>query len=177
MNQQTMGRMACLCAAIPWAGGALAMEAVGKDVGAAEQWMQQVRAAECGFAASMARRDLAAFERYLAEHTLFFNGRGEPIQGRAAVVAAWRGFYDGAQAPFSWEPDQIVVSGDGRLAYSTGPVRDAQGQALSRFNSVWYQEAPGRWLIVIDRGAPLPAAERLAPAPAGKGCEGVVLPG
>ncbi|QPF73454.1 DUF4440 domain-containing protein [Roseateles sp. DAIF2] len=140
------------------------------------RWQREVRAAECGFAASMARRDLAAFEQHLAEATLFFDGRGQPIQGRAAVVAAWKGFYEGAEAPFSWEPDQIVVAGDGQLAYSTGPVRNAKGEPVARFNSVWRQEAPGRWRIAIDRGAPLPAADRQALAPAGRGCEGLAPP-
>lgn len=135
---------------------------------------RQVRAAECSFAATMARRDLAGFERHLAEPAVFFNGR-EPQHGRAAIVAGWTAYYQGAEAPFSWEPDQIVVVGDGSLAYSTGPVRNPKGEVTHRFLSVWRQEAPGRWRIVIDRGAPLTAADR-QPGQVqaqGKGCEGV----
>ncbi|MDN3921819.1 YybH family protein [Roseateles violae] len=141
------------------------------------RWREQVRAAECGFAASMARRDLAAFERHLAEPAVFFNGR-DALQGRAAVLAAWKPFYEGAQAPFSWEPDQIVVVADGSLAYSTGPVRNPKGELTNRFASVWRQESPGRWLIVIDRGAPLTPADREAEAKTqpGKGCEGLTAP-
>lgn len=140
------------------------------DEGEAARWREEVRATECAFAASMARRDLAAFEQHLAESTLFFDGRGQPIRGRAAVVAAWKGFYEGPQAPFSWEPDQVEVLPDGSLAYSTGPVRNAQGEPVARFSSVWRREGPGRWRIVIDRGGPLPAAERQALAPAGRAC-------
>jgi hypothetical protein len=57
-----------------------------------------------------------------------------------------------AQPPFSWEPDQVEVTSDGLLAHSTGPVRDAAGRPIARFNSVWRPEAPGVWRIVFDKG-------------------------
>ena len=135
-------------------------------------WQVQVRQAECSFAASMARRDLPAFERHLAEPALFFNGR-DALQGKAAVLAAWKGFFDDPQAPFSWEPDQITVVGDGSLGYSTGLVRDPKGELVGRFASVWRQEAPGRWRIVIDRGVPLTDRDKAQAQPAGKACEGL----
>ena len=69
-------------------------------------------------------------------------------------MEGWKRFYDGPQAPFSWEPDEVVVLGDGTLAQSTGPVRDAAGQPIARFRSVWRREFDGRWLIVLDRGEP-----------------------
>jgi ketosteroid isomerase-like protein len=70
------------------------------------------------------------------------------------VLEGWKRFYDGAQAPFSWEPDDVVVLGDGSLAQSTGPVRDPAGITIGRFRSVWRRDAGGRWLIVLDRGEP-----------------------
>lgn len=110
---------------------------------------------EVAFARSMAERDLAAFERHLSPHTVFWSGpQGSPLRGKAAVVAAWKRFYEGAQAPFSWAPDEVVVIGDGTLATSTGPVRDPSGKLIARFRSVWRREADGRWLIVLDRGEP-----------------------
>jgi ketosteroid isomerase-like protein len=119
---------------------------------------------EVAFARSMAERDLAAFERHLSPHTVFWSGpQGSPLRGKAAVVAAWKRFYEGAQAPFSWEPDEVVVIGDGALAASTGPVRDPSGKVVSRFRSVWRREADGRWLIVLDRGE---AADRPTPGSA-----------
>ena len=45
-------------------------------------------------------------------------------QGKAEVAAGWKRFFDGPQAPFSWEPDLVEVLGDGTLALSTGPVRN-----------------------------------------------------
>jgi len=108
---------------------------------------------EVAFARSMAERDLAAFERHLSPHTVFWSG-SKVLRGKAAVVEAWKRFYEGAQAPFSWAPDEVVVIGDGTLATSTGPVRDPGGKVVARFRSVWRREADGRWLIVLDRGEP-----------------------
>lgn len=135
-----------------------------------EALRRQVWATECEFAASMARRDLDGFERLLSEQALFFTGP-QPLQGRAAVRQGWQRFYEGAEAPFSWEPDQVVVLGDGSLAYSTGPVRNAKGELTSRFFSVWRQEAPGRWRIVMDRGGPLSDAEKARVPAAGSACK------
>jgi ketosteroid isomerase-like protein len=149
------------CAAI--AGCATPMEPPPIDLDALRR---QVDAAERAFARSMADRDLAAFERHLSAQALFYSGPGgEPLRGRAAVVAGWRRFFDGPQAPFSWAPDRVDVLADGTLAHSTGLVRDPSGAAVGRFNSVWRQEAPGVWRVVLDKGSPLTDAERAAAKP------------
>ncbi|MCW5656706.1 MAG: DUF4440 domain-containing protein [Burkholderiaceae bacterium] len=119
---------------------------------------------EVAFARTMAQRDLAAFERHLSPHTVFWSGTNKLLRGKAAVVEAWKRFYEGPQAPFSWEPDEVVVIGDGTLATSTGPVRAPDGKVVSRFRSVWRREPDGRWLIVLDRGEP---ADPAKPASAG----------
>lgn len=116
-----------------------------------EALQREVWDTEVGFARSMAERDLAAFERYLSPHTVFWSD-GKVLRGKAAVVQSWRRFFEGEQAPFSWQPDEVVVIGDGRLAQSTGPVHDADGKLVARFRSVWRREPDGRWLIVLDRG-------------------------
>jgi ketosteroid isomerase-like protein len=117
-----------------------------------ETLRRQVDAAERAFARSMAERDLAAFERHLSEGAVFYGG-AEPLVGRAAVVAGWKGFFEGPKAPFSWEPDRVDVLADGTLAHSSGPVRDPSGAVVARFNSVWRQEAPGVWRVVFDKGS------------------------
>lgn len=119
-----------------------------------EALRQQVFAAERAFAKTMADRDLAAFGRMVAEDTVWFSGP-TPLHGRAAVVAFWKRFYEKPQAPFSWEPDQVEVLASGELAHSSGPVRDPAGKVISRFSSVWRQEAPGVWRVIFDRGEPV----------------------
>ena len=123
------------------------------QVGTPESWRADVFAAERAFAKSMADRDFAAFGRHVAADTLFF-GNAKVHRGRDAVLAAWKGFFDGPQAPFSWEPDQVEVLDSGQLALSTGPVRNPQGQVIARYNSIWARGSDGRWLIVFDKGSP-----------------------
>jgi ketosteroid isomerase-like protein len=112
---------------------------------------RQVTETERAFARSMAERDHAAFSTHLSEQAVFFGGT-KVLNGKAAVSAAWKRFFEAKDAPFSWEPDLVVVLGDGTLAHSTGPVRDPAGKPIARFNSVWRLEAPGVWRIVFDRG-------------------------
>lgn len=115
---------------------------------------EQVFATERAFAKTMADRDLAAFARHLSDEAVFFSGT-VPLRGKAQVVQAWAQFFDGAAAPFSWAPDQVEVLPSGTLALSTGPVWDAAGKVIARFNSVWrFDAADSTWRIVFDKGSP-----------------------
>lgn len=115
---------------------------------------RQVREAEQGFAASMARRDLAAFGTFLAEEAIFF-GQGGATRGKAAVIDAWKGFFDGPDAPFSWSPETVEVLDSGTLALSSGPVLSPAGERIGTFNSIWRREADGRWRVLFDKGCPV----------------------
>jgi ketosteroid isomerase-like protein len=124
---------------------------------------QQVMAAERAFAQTMAARDHAAFAAFLSNEAIFFNGE-EPIRGKDAVIAAWKPFYDGPDAPFSWEPDRVEVIESGTLALSTGPVRDPSGKVIGRFNSIWRRDSSGAWRVVFDKGSPV-CPPRPSPTP------------
>ena len=134
------------------AAAVLAVGAAGAQ-GSLETRRAEVFAAERAFARSMAERDFAAFGRYVAADCVFFSGNA-PLRGRDAVLAAWKPFFDGAKAPFSWEPDQVEVLASGDLALSTGLVKDPEGVVSARFNSIWQRQADGRWLVIFDKGGP-----------------------
>jgi len=113
--------------------------------------------AERGFASTMARRDFGAFPPFISEEAIFLGNEGgtEILRGRRAIAEAWKPYFDGAQAPFSWEPDLVQVVDSGTLAISSGPVRNPKGEVTGRFNSVWRLEPDGRWRVVFDRGSPV----------------------
>ena len=114
---------------------------------------EQVRATERAFAKTMADRDHAAFVSFLSEETVFFGANGVQ-RGPQQVGDAWKRFYTGAQAPFSWEPEQVEVLDSGTLALSSGPVYDSSHKRIGTFNSVWRREDSGKWKIVFDKGCP-----------------------
>jgi ketosteroid isomerase-like protein len=112
----------------------------------------------------MADRNLATFKDFVSDEAVFFGP--QTLRGKPAVVAEWSKFFEGAQAPFSWEPDQVEVLDSGTLALSTGLVRDPSGKVVARFNSIWRLEAPGTWRVVVDKGSPPTAADQQAqPSP------------
>jgi len=113
----------------------------------------QVRSAERAFAKTMADRDHAAFASFLADEAIFFGGAA-PLRGKAAVAAGWKPYFEGPQAPFSWDPEVVEVLDSGTLALSSGPVKDPQGQVVGIFNSIWRRETDGRWRVVFDKGCP-----------------------
>ena len=127
-----------------------------------DQLRQQVEDTERAFARTMADRDHAAFTSFLAAEAVFFSGE-KPLRGRQQVAEAWAAFFAEPEAPFSWEPETVVVLDSGTLALSSGPVRDPAGQRFATFNSIWRLEPDGQWRIVFDKGsqdcAAPPAAE------------------
>lgn len=112
---------------------------------------KQVGDAERGFAKTMADRDYAAFQRFLADETIFFSGK-TPLRGRQAVAEDWKRYYERPESPFSWEPEMVQVLDSGTLAISYGPVRDPSGKHFANFQSIWRLEAPGVWRVIFDRG-------------------------
>ena len=113
----------------------------------------QLRAAETAFAQTMADRDHDAFASFIAEEAIFYGRNGE-IRGKAAVVEAWKQFYDHKDAPFSWRPETVAVLDSGTLGQTSGPVFDPKGQQTGTFQSVWRRTSDGRWEIIFDRGCP-----------------------
>jgi ketosteroid isomerase-like protein len=112
-----------------------------------------LRATEEAFARTMADRDHQAFSSFLAEETVFFGRAGE-IRGSEAVAAAWKPFYNGPEAPFSWQPESAAVLASGTLGLTSGPVLAPDGTRIGTFNSVWRREPDGTWKVVFDRGCP-----------------------
>lgn len=128
---------------------ALALALSMSGAGAAPDLKQQVTETERAFAATMKARDHAAFTSFLADDAVFEPGPGA-MRGKAAIAAGWKKYYEGGNAPFSWEPDKVEVLASGALAYSSGPVYDPEGKLIFRFNSIWRLEPDGKWRIVFD---------------------------
>ena len=136
---------------------AMACPALAQDHATAS--IAQVTAVEQAFAHSMAQRNFAAFATFVADDAVFF-GDHAMQRGKPQVLGHWKAFFAGAEAPFSWAPDQVEVLASGDLALSTGPVRDARGAIVGRFNSVWRREPDGRWRVVFDKGSPYEGKNR-----------------
>ncbi len=115
--------------------------------------VEQVRSAESAFARSMAERDLKAFGSLVAADAVFIGG-SEVLRGRDAVVAGWKRYFEAPAAPFSWSPQQVEVLAGGTLAFSTGPVLNAQGERIGNYKSTWRRDRDGRWRVAIDSGCP-----------------------
>ena len=112
---------------------------------------RQVTETERAFAKTMADRDFEAFVSFLSEETVFFSGLNA-LTGKQQVADTWKGYYETPDAPFSWEPEQVVVLESGTLALSTGPVRNAEGKQVASFTSIWRLDESGDWRIIFDKG-------------------------
>jgi len=116
-----------------------------------EEATERLRAAETAFATAMAERDLPAFASFVADDAVFING-GKPLRGKAAVVEHWKRFFEKPDAPFSWKPEIVEVTGGGTLGYSEGPVSAPDGTVGSRYYWTWRLDSAGEWKVVFDNG-------------------------
>jgi ketosteroid isomerase-like protein len=117
---------------------------------ALQQATVQVIAAERAFASTMSQRNFKAFLTFLSSDAIFFSGSSVE-RGPSQIAEQWAPYFQGRQAPFAWQPDDVQVLTDGKLALSTGPLLQG-GHIVGRFNSVWRLEAPGVWRIILDKG-------------------------
>ncbi len=115
--------------------------------------VDQVRAAETAFAKSMTDRNVTAFASLIGDEAVFFGGKAVQ-HGKPEVVAAWKRFFDGPAAPFSWAPAEVEVLASGTLGMTSGPVYDPNGQRIGTFNSIWQKQKDGSWKIIFDKGCP-----------------------
>jgi len=114
---------------------------------------EQVRRTEIAFAGTLANRDAAAFASFLSKEAVFLSN-GTAARGPREVAERWKRYFDGPQAPFSWEPEQVEVLESGTLAMTSGPVHDPQGKRIGTFHAVWRREGKGTWKIGLDNGCP-----------------------
>jgi ketosteroid isomerase-like protein len=142
LKRTSLGLLACMASLAPGSVFGQTLDEVAAEV----------RAAEIAFANTMADRDLEAFLSHVADEAIFFSG--QVLRGADAVRVAWSPYFEGDAAPFSWEPEDVEVLDSGMLAFSSGPVRDPDGNRIGTFNSVWRLEADGRWRVVFDKGCP-----------------------
>jgi ketosteroid isomerase-like protein len=120
--------------------------------------VEEVRQTEIAFAKAFADRDSDKFFSYVADDAHFLSDL-RTLEGKGQVVSAWSHFFSRPAAPFSWGPERVSVTGDGKTAISTGPVYDPNGTLIGVYTSIWRKEKDGSWKIIFDRGgnvAPLP---------------------
>lgn len=115
---------------------------------------EEVRQAEMAFAKAFADRDQAKFFSFVADDATFASPF-RTLSGKEAVVRQWSNYFKPAQAPFSWGPERVFVTADGRIGLSTGPVYGADGKLGGHYISTWRKEGDGTWKVIFDGpGAP-----------------------
>jgi len=127
--------------------------------------VDEVRQAETGFAKAFADRDKAKFFTYVADDAVFMNALGT-LRGKAQIIERWSRFFDGvAEAPFSWGPERVEVTGGGKTGFSMGPIYTPKGEHAGYYSSIWQKQADGSWKVVFDGpgNPPAPIAENMAP--------------
>jgi ketosteroid isomerase-like protein len=119
---------------------------------------------ELSFAKAIADHDKAAFAEHVHPHAAFAAKSRRPQRGRDVIVQRWAGLIDGTDLKLHWYPRQVVVAGEGDIAYSSGPalyeaVAPREGEpkfTLGGFQSVWRKDADGTWRVLFDDGDGLP---------------------
>jgi ketosteroid isomerase-like protein len=124
------------------------------DQAACEVWKL-----ELSFAQSVQQHDAAAFAGHVMADAIFDANTPQPTRGLTAVRRHWAAFIAGRTQRVDWYPQQVVASGDGTLAYSSGtylfenPAPGAKPRyTIGRFATVWRRGGDGAWRVAFDGG-------------------------
>lgn len=132
--------------------------------------VQEVRQAETNFAKAFADRDKARFFTFVADDAVFMSALGT-ARGKQKIIERWSRFFDNTPvAPFSWGPERVEVTADGKIGFSTGPIYDGEGKHGGYYSSIWAKQADGSWKVVLDGGSgnpPAPLPENNVPSEEG----------
>jgi len=100
----------------------------------------------------MARRDFEGSPRSSRTKRCGLAARNfQPLRGKRAIVDAWKRYFDGATAPFAWEPDLVEVLESER---STDDRSRRSSRRYHRsFIRLWRPSAmgDGEWCSIADR--------------------------
>jgi ketosteroid isomerase-like protein len=116
--------------------------------------VEDVANAERAFAKAFADRDSAKFFAMVAPDANFLGFR--TLRGKDAVAKGWSRLFEGP-APFSWGPERVEVTADGKLGLSTGPIYDPSGKHTGDYSSVWQKQSDGSWKVIFDGPGSAPA--------------------
>jgi uncharacterized protein (TIGR02246 family) len=125
----------------------------------------EVRQAEIEFDRAVADGDIDRFADLVAEDAVFFGGA--KLEGREAVVAAWKPLLDpDSGLSLRWSPSVVEVSSSGDLGVSRGDYRMTRiaedgsvSVGVGTFVTVWKRSDDGKWRAILDIGTPPEPAE------------------
>lgn len=125
----------------------------GQGVAAAEN----VRAADIAWSQAFARKDLDGYLVFVDSTASIQQPNGPTVTGTAAIRALIEEFYALPHLTGGWQPETVVASRAGDLAYSTGSYelhyRDRSGTPVSergKYLEVWRRQADGSWKMVVE---------------------------
>jgi len=129
---------------------------------AAADAVDELRAAEIAFAASVADRDAGRFASFIDEDAVFLGATS--LRGREAIVQAWSVFLAAGGPRLVWQPDIVEVRPDG-LGLSRGPYTltttaedGTESTSSGQFMSIWRRGNDGSWQVLFDSGCPASSA-------------------
>ena len=101
------------------------------------------------------KKDAAAVAALYTENGAFMAPNAPIATGRAAIQAAWQGMFEMPEVALTFEPDEIVVSSSGDMAYDRGTYKfSAAGEGgpmtdEGKYVVVW-RKVDGKWLVAAD---------------------------
>jgi hypothetical protein len=115
---------------------------------------------EHGFARSVERHDVAAFESFLHPGTVFDVATPGADRGRDSVLKNWGGIVDGKALALRWRPGIVSIGGEPTIAVSRGPyilqtMKDGVAAwRVGMFQTVWVRDPKdGVWRVLFDGSA------------------------
>jgi uncharacterized protein (TIGR02246 family) len=130
-------------------------QAGSEDQAQAQNDEQAIRDTNTRWLDLIVKKDAAAVAALYTENGAFMAPNAPIATGRAAIQAAWQGMFEMPEVALTFEPDEIVVSSSGDMAYDRGTYKfSAAGEGgpmtdEGKYVVVW-RKVDGQWLVAAD---------------------------
>jgi uncharacterized protein (TIGR02246 family) len=115
---------------------------------------------EAAFLEAVAAKDTERFRTFWAEDAVILQPNKPMVEGRDAIVEAWKVVLDNPDIELTWKPARIEVSQSCDVGFTYGSyemiVRSGEGEPVAevgKYTTIWVRDAEGAWKILLDTGS------------------------
>lgn len=154
------GRVALVCAIA--LGCARAPAAAPGSPAPHPELVSQLMAADRAFAAATAARGIDGWMEFMAPDAVRLARMADPVRGTEAIRKSDAPTFANPAVRLTWDPTDAGAFEDGRVGWTVGRYEvhrktNAGADVVAahgRYITMWRRAPNGRWMVILDTGAP-----------------------
>jgi ketosteroid isomerase-like protein len=111
-----------------------------------ESDLQYIREARTASNEAIARQDADGVAKFWMNDIVVISGEGGQYIGRSVLLKTFKKMFSGSPSVFERLPSEIIIAGNGILAWETGNWHYRNQNLRGNYSAMW-RKFNGKWLI------------------------------